>query len=147
MPKMLNLASFWKHGACGQIVLPDRLVLIGQKLVENAKIQKFKCNILRYFQTMPSNVWWYFVSKVRHGVQKSPVWYCIKRHLTSFNRDSFSVRFFMPKCIISRVFIAKSRDWRRRRVSWLLQQQHREQQQRGAQKIVWSMTSKNHSTN
>ena len=25
--------------ACGQIVLPDRLVLVGQKLVENAKFQ------------------------------------------------------------------------------------------------------------
>mgnify|MGYP006863682514 CR=1 FL=1 len=26
----------------GQMVLPDRTVLIGQKLVENAKIRKFK---------------------------------------------------------------------------------------------------------
>ena len=34
---MVNLASFWKHQACGQTVLPDRLVSIGQKLVENAK--------------------------------------------------------------------------------------------------------------
>ena len=33
------LASFWKPEACGQTVLPDRSVLIGQKLVENAKIQ------------------------------------------------------------------------------------------------------------
>ena len=33
-------------------MLPDRSVLIGQKLVENAKIQKFKCDILSYFQTM-----------------------------------------------------------------------------------------------
>ena len=33
-------------------MLPDRSVLIGQKLVENAKIQKFKCDILRNFQTM-----------------------------------------------------------------------------------------------
>ena len=32
------LASFWKPEACGQTVLPDRSVLIGQKLVENAKI-------------------------------------------------------------------------------------------------------------
>ena len=29
-----------------------RQVLIGQKLVENAKIQKFKCDILSNFQTM-----------------------------------------------------------------------------------------------
>ena len=29
----------------GQTVLPDKSILIGQKLVENAKIQKFKCDI------------------------------------------------------------------------------------------------------
>ena len=39
MPKMLNLASFLKTKACGQAELPDRSILIGQKLVENAKIQ------------------------------------------------------------------------------------------------------------
>ena len=33
-------------------MLPDRSVLIGQKLVENAKIEKFKCDILSNFQTM-----------------------------------------------------------------------------------------------
>ena len=49
---MLNLASFWKREACSQTVLPDMSVLIGQKLVENAKIQKFKCDILSNFQTM-----------------------------------------------------------------------------------------------
>ena len=46
------LASFWKSEACGQIVFPDMSVLIGQKLVENITIQKFKCDILRNFQTM-----------------------------------------------------------------------------------------------
>ena len=35
------LASFWKLDAWGQTVLPDRSILIGQKLVENAKIEKF----------------------------------------------------------------------------------------------------------
>ena len=33
-------------------MLPDRSVLIGQNLVENAKIQKFKCDILSNFQTI-----------------------------------------------------------------------------------------------
>ena len=33
------LASFWKPEASGQTVLPDRLVLIWQKLVENAKLK------------------------------------------------------------------------------------------------------------
>ena len=43
---------FWKHEACGQTVLPDRSVLIGHKLAENAKIEKYKCDILGNFQTM-----------------------------------------------------------------------------------------------
>ena len=46
------LASFWKPEACGQTVLPDRSVVIGQKLAEKAKIQKFKYDILSNFQTM-----------------------------------------------------------------------------------------------
>jgi len=49
---MVNLASFLKPEACGQAVLPDRSLLIGQKLVENAKIWKFKCDILGDFQTL-----------------------------------------------------------------------------------------------
>ena len=48
---MLNLASFWKPEACGQTVLPDMSILKGQKLVENAKIQKFNCDILSNIQT------------------------------------------------------------------------------------------------
>ena len=38
--KTLNLVSFVKLEACGQKVLPDRSLLLGQKLVENAKIKK-----------------------------------------------------------------------------------------------------------
>ena len=45
------LASFWKPEVCGQTVIPDRSVLIGQKLLANAKILKFKCDILSNFQT------------------------------------------------------------------------------------------------
>ena len=39
MKKWSILESFWKPEACSQTVLPDRSVLIGQILVENAKIQ------------------------------------------------------------------------------------------------------------
>ena len=46
------MVSFWKPKARGQIVLPDRSVLKGQKLMKNAKIGKFKCDILGDFQTM-----------------------------------------------------------------------------------------------
>ena len=36
----------------GQAVLPDMSILIWQKLVENAKIKKFKCDNLGDFQTL-----------------------------------------------------------------------------------------------
>ena len=48
---MANLASFWKSEACGQTVLPEGSLLIGQKFVENAKIEKLKCDIFWDFQT------------------------------------------------------------------------------------------------
>ena len=36
MPKMAHFGDFQ---GCGQTVLPDRSILMGQKLVKNAKIQ------------------------------------------------------------------------------------------------------------
>ena len=44
MTKWSNLGRFGKPKACGQTELPDRSILKGQKLAENAKIEKFKCN-------------------------------------------------------------------------------------------------------
>ena len=41
-----------KSAKNSQIVLPDRSHLIGQKLLENAKIEKLKCDIFSYFQTL-----------------------------------------------------------------------------------------------
>ena len=50
---MVNFGEFLKKTkACGHKVLPDRSLLIGQKLVENAKIEQFKWYILGDFQTM-----------------------------------------------------------------------------------------------
>ena len=46
-----NIAS----EACGQAVLSNRSVLTGQQLVENAQIEKFKCDILCNFQTGAAN--------------------------------------------------------------------------------------------
>ena len=40
---------------CGQAVLPDMSILIGQKLVENVKIKKFQWDIFGDFQTMWRN--------------------------------------------------------------------------------------------
>ena len=37
---------------CGQTELPDRSVLIGQKLVKNVKIENLKCDILGDLQTL-----------------------------------------------------------------------------------------------
>ena len=36
-----NLGEFLKHEACSQTELPDRSVLIGQKLLENATILNY----------------------------------------------------------------------------------------------------------
>ena len=56
MSKMLRFGEFFlKPEACGQTVLPDRSILIRHKVVENAKIEKFKCYILSNFQIMCSN--------------------------------------------------------------------------------------------
>ena len=52
------LASFWKPEACGQTLLPDRLLLKRQKFVENVKLSKFKCDILSDFQTMCHGELW-----------------------------------------------------------------------------------------
>ena len=49
---MVNFGEFLKPETCGQTVLPAMSILIGQKLVEKAKIEIFKCDIFRYFQTL-----------------------------------------------------------------------------------------------
>ena len=41
MPKIVNFGDFLKTEVYGQTVLPDRSILKGQKLVENAKIEIF----------------------------------------------------------------------------------------------------------
>ena len=43
---------FRKPKAWGQTVLPDRSILKGQTLMENANIKKLKCDILSNLQTM-----------------------------------------------------------------------------------------------
>ena len=40
--------------ACGQIVLPDKSLLLGQKLVENAKMEKSKMQHFDLFKTLCS---------------------------------------------------------------------------------------------
>ena len=45
MLQLVNFCDFSKPEACRQTVLPERSILIGQKLVENAKIEKLKYDI------------------------------------------------------------------------------------------------------
>ena len=53
MLKMFNLASFRKREVCGQTVLPDKSILIRQKLVENAKMPKIEMRLFFIvFQTL-----------------------------------------------------------------------------------------------
>ena len=51
-----NSKTFWQPEAYCQTVLPDRLFVIRQKLMENAKIEKCKCDILGDFQTLCKSV-------------------------------------------------------------------------------------------
>ena len=46
------MVIFCKTEAFGQTVLPDMAILIRQKLLENAKIEKAKCDILVDFHTL-----------------------------------------------------------------------------------------------
>ena len=46
MPKIVNFGEFLKSEAFGQAVLPDRSILIEQKLIENAKIRNIQ---MRHF--------------------------------------------------------------------------------------------------
>ena len=45
-------SHFWKPEACGQTLLPDRSILIRQKLMEDDKMEKFRSDILKNFQTI-----------------------------------------------------------------------------------------------
>ena len=63
MPKNAPfLRVFIKREAGGQTVPTDRLILIGQKWVEDASIQKFQCDILSHFQTMCELIRLFFLS-------------------------------------------------------------------------------------
>ena len=53
--QILEINFDWKSEDYGQTVLPDKSLLIGQKLMANAKIVKFKWDIFGYFQTMCRN--------------------------------------------------------------------------------------------
>ena len=66
------LASFWKSEACGQTVLPDRSLLIGQKLAENTKIDKFK---MRHFGLFSNTVLYIsrnWLSQLTFGTTNNP---------------------------------------------------------------------------
>ena len=64
---MSNLGEILKKPeACDQTVLLDMSLLKGQKLMENAKFGKVKCNIFSNFQTM----WNYWIIESRNFVRK-----------------------------------------------------------------------------
>ena len=53
MAKRVDLGKFWKPKDFGQTVLPDRSLLIRQKVVENAKVEKIE---MRHFQSFSNTV-------------------------------------------------------------------------------------------
>ena len=105
------LRVFRKTVTCGQTVLPDGSILIGQKLVENAQIQKLKCDILSNLQTMckTENAYWaigvslIFFSTTPTGLGHSwrkavPIKACVILYMKATNvRPYFPV--FFQKCL------------------------------------------------
>ena len=49
---MVNFDDFLTSEAFGQTLIPDRSISKGQNLVENAKIENLKCEVLGDFQTL-----------------------------------------------------------------------------------------------
>ena len=45
--RILKHCSLWKPEACGQTVLPDRSLLIGQKLAKNAKTEALSLTVFQ----------------------------------------------------------------------------------------------------
>ena len=102
MPKMVILAGFWKCEACGQTVLPDRSVLIGQKLVENTKFShsnaafwvicennvKFKFLPIEIFELLQST------QNVQVAIEKRFIVDLMRENLqaTAFNQQSLDWR-------------------------------------------------------
>ena len=86
---MVHLASFWKPEVCGQTVLPDGSLLIVQELVENAKIQKFKCDILSNFQTMWKQWWIWNFNYWRSPILTMSFLKFYNKQLSFFKRKSF----------------------------------------------------------
>ena len=104
MPKRSILASFWEPKACCHIVFPDRSVLIGQKLVGNAKIQKFKCEVLRNYQTM-----WEYLITVDHLIKYKHIWWKAPFHMAwkygQFDDVKLMANNQLPKRILVSIWI------------------------------------------
>ena len=106
---MSILASFGKFEACGRIVLPDRSLLIGQKLVETAKIQNSNATFCVIFKQCESGRessssfqpfqisriafgWWHNrAEKRREEPTMQHIWKGIKRKY--FPRQTFGFLF------------------------------------------------------
>ena len=87
------LASFWKPAACGQIVLLDRAILKGQKLLEMPLSKSLRCDFLGDFQTLCQ--WWFCT----HSTLKSTKCNCVSRLV--FSHCYYSLIFFSCNLIIT----------------------------------------------
>ena len=82
-------------------MLPDSSVLIGQKLVENAKIQKFKCDILGDFQTLCQGLQEYFSNET---FWQRKVTGCGKNRGFQLVLDAQRIQSLLPKNHLTRGF-------------------------------------------
>ena len=120
---MLNLASFWKRETCGQTVLPDRSILVGQKWWKMPKLKKsnetfwviFKQCVLDEIVTMQ-----HWILKV-HKYQKLIYSYRSGWTLSNFTSLIEALGMYLPSCWVSSVPLQGLFFWRHRcSYTWLI---------------------------
>ena len=95
MPKMVHFGEFLKTWSLRSNSVPDRSVLIRKKLVENAKIQRFKCDILGDFQTLWKG------SKIVENVPENQGTFFLGTWKGLFCRQKNNTCFACTKCNIT----------------------------------------------
>ena len=105
------LARFWNPKACGQTVLPDRSVLLGQKLAKHAKIGKIQMQYFELFSNILHRTFMSFgnhfcstflFSIIRHGrwTFRNSGFTAVLQCCSKLQRDHFRENLKQQKMII-----------------------------------------------
>lgn len=98
--KIVHFDESWQPELFGQTVYPEGLLFIGETLVESAKNEKFKCDILGNFQTLWERK---CPNSLKSGLEDSrvPIY---GSHTTNFcRRCSSFVRYWKRPCLLKKL--------------------------------------------